>query len=152
MANTRGTLPETQLIELHSSITELDSFAKEITNKLSIKGLIRKENFKAAINIDVLKVYNPESVVTQLIDEDSGVVSNNESLAIGAMRVFSFLRKSLEKECWIIMGKITGKKERTIIIFYFEILNLSVYTIKPDDMGYDKFFPGGKVPENFHEN
>jgi hypothetical protein len=134
--------PLTQLIKLEST---------EIQWRMLTNGLVTELNFKAnveripgkiaTINLKITTIIPPEAqnhstkvkVISQLTEEHKN----------GLERIESHFSNFYQKKMWLMFGTIQGEKPKTIMIVYYEIFNIAVYTIKPNEEKLEKFMPEG---------
>ena len=136
-----GPLPATELIKLEINKEQWRMFEKHVLTKLSLFGIIDKGDAKVKIEIEVDFVSTPGSglFITQQIGLLEG--SSKNSVSLGVLRTQYFFHNYIEKTLWVFTGHIKGKNEIPIVIMYYEILGIAIYTQKLETDDIKKFLP-----------
>ncbi len=131
-------LPITQFIKLDTTPEQWDLLANKAIESLPTTGLIKKdEETQLKIKIEIVKVLNPK----QLTRRHGYFTSNLDQTTTESMaRVQQFFYEQYHQKIWLIFGIIKGKKEFPIVMFYYEKLDVCIYSIKQQDEDVNKFF------------
>jgi hypothetical protein len=139
-----GSIPKNEIITLCSNKEQWSLFAKGLINEFTTEALIkRSETSTVKIKIDFTFVYSPELCISKsmaVLDYFSGISKNN---AEGIRRANEFFVNYVGKKMWVIGGYIQGQTRIPIILLYYEIIDICIYSIKFSDEDISDFFPAG---------
>lgn len=139
MEKLKGKIPSSELIVLESSKEQWEIFSKGLINKLETTGLIKINERKIRININILKVYPPH--MNDLTTTTSlNYTNSNKEYSEGMRRSLEFFSNLLHKYTWIIIGHIKGENNVPILITHYGNINMSVYAIQLADQDVNNFF------------
>jgi hypothetical protein len=125
----KGQLPKTGRITLESTEPEWRLITNNIINEIQTSGLIeRSPGDKVRIKLIINKIIPPETVVGSSICR---VESNIETgMELGFTRTRKFLNDFIGQRIWIFMGHIVGEEKKPILIIYYEVIKVCIYTQK----------------------
>lgn len=140
----KGSIPKNEIIKLCSNKEQWLLFAKGLINEFMTEALIkRSETSTVKIKIDFTFVSSPElchSKSIAVLDYSAGVTKDN---AEGIRRAHEFFTNYVDKRMWVIGGFIQGQTRIPIILLYYEIFDICVYSVKFSDEDVSDFFPAG---------
>lgn len=143
--------PTTQIIKLSSNIDQLSLLEKGLIKDIRTKGIVsRKEQSNVIVNIRIIKVFSPKNF-TGTFKTHLKTQTISKSDAIVLETIYDFFNAFCNEKRWLIVGYIEGKKEHPILIVYYEIIDIAVYSIKFSTNEIENFFPAG-IPSNPRNN
>lgn len=141
----KGKFPVTKIIKLTSNTDQWELVEKRLINELPCSGLVeRSEDSTVKIQVVITDVASPKRNRWQGNTKVSGAKS--QELNHGIERIKNFFDDLYNQNIWILAGYIDGDNKTPILILYYEIFEISVYTIKFKEESYADFLPEGVLP------
>jgi len=138
-----GKIPNTHLILLKSNISQWILVAKGLITELETEGVIKKpDGLVVKIKINLTFVQNPHTSRTINTDVSAlnGFTIEQAEVSEGMRRIMEFFTKIIDSSVWILFGHIVGKNNVPILILYYELVNISIYSLKVQNEGENNFF------------
>lgn len=125
----RGKIPITERIILESEESQWRLLDRRIIKQLKTTGLIElPSKKKIRIKLILTEIIAPENIQRKTNCLIEGNVE--KSINLGLARITEFISNFLEEGKWIFIGLIDGENKLPIIIAYYPILKIFIYTQK----------------------
>lgn len=136
--------PPTNLIQIQNVDESLwKMLSRKLIPSFRMTGITERAPGKMVkINLKITNVITPEKINTI---NKSVYKSSKESLDTtkGMERASDFFKDYIDKERYILIGLIEGKKPRGIIVIYYVNVKIAVYTLQKNGEGISEFLPAG---------
>ncbi len=142
-SNTTGQIQNAGFISLESDKSDWIKFA-DLLNPVEFKttalldlsqGAMKKQG---RINLVINKILSPKAFMAKTNVSLGGRLPKDVSL--GLIRAIKHFSDSLDKNAWLFFGYIEGKTRVYILIINYDIINTSIYALKPKDEEMEAFF------------
>lgn len=136
----KGQIPVTDIIKLESCEDQWRLLDNGIIKELKTSGLIElKDGRTVRIRFTIIKALSPENNYT----ECRGTVTGNLGTEInnGLSIAISFASTLNNQRSWVLVGIIDGEERKPILIIYYQLMSLSIYTQKLSQEEKVNFFP-----------
>jgi hypothetical protein len=138
-------LPLTAEITLESKEDQWRLLINGLIKELKTSGVITiSPEHKVRVQLEIKNIIPPEYSLTTLLHQVESSLGREASS--GIERIITMVSNKLEKNKWIFIGKVAGNNNASIIIIYYEFLNIFVYSQKLKEENNKKFLP------NFTQN
>lgn len=125
----KGKIPLTEKMILESNESQWRLLTQGLINELKTSALIQLEpDRKVRIKLVIDKIAPPEN--TKRYGSFETTSSFSEEVSKGLARQSEFLHDFLNKNIWIFMGYIDGEEKTPILITYYTIIDMFIYTQK----------------------
>lgn len=136
----KGKIPLTAEIALESAEHQWRLLINGLINELKTSGVVSiSPERKVRVKLEIENIIPPEHSSTIVFNKVT--TSLNKEISSGMERIISLISDKIEKRKWIFMGKIIGDNNVPIIIIYYEVLDIFVYSQKLKEENSEKFLP-----------
>ena len=137
----KGKLPETHFIFLEKSDEgQWRLLVRGLVNELRISALVEKEpGYQVRIQIVINEIYSPEQLKNKTTCHTD--TNLNKNIANGISRIGEFFNDYLGKTTWLFAGYIDGEEKVPIVVYHYQVINMSVYTQKLKGEDIKNFLP-----------
>lgn len=125
----RGKLPVTELLVLEAKKEEWQMLSGQSINYQTTALIERFKGIKVRVKLLIRKIYSPNDARhTAMVRSHSPF---NEIFPKGEERLIAFFHNNiLSNNLWILVGLIDGENRVPIMIYYYEGLDIFIYTQK----------------------
>lgn len=136
----KGKIPVTKTIELNSIPDQWRLIENNVINEHQCVGIVEQEcGTKIKVSLTITHVASPQKHSIKTIARVRGNKKEEKNIGIG--RIEEFLSTMINKKICILSGYLKGDNTVPILIIYYELLNISIYTIKFKREDSENFFP-----------
>ncbi len=135
-----GKIPVTAKMVLESEESQWRLLINGLINELNTTAIIeRAPGSRVRIQIVIKTIIPPEN----LYGKNKCQISSNleKELSNGLARSYEFFDDFLRKSTWLFVGLINGKETSPILITYYAVINIFIYTQKLKEEEKENFFP-----------
>lgn len=144
----KGKLPPSELIVLESEESQWRILTNGLINEFKTTALIEKEpKVKVRVQLVITKIIPPEGLRGESVCRTTAA-NQLKKLTVGISRASEFLMNYLDKRVWMFVGYIDGENKIPVLIMYYQVINLAVYTQKLAQDTHEEFFPSGSPSLN----
>ena len=135
----KGKIALTGQMKLESNEQEWRLLIQGLIDKIETSALIKQENKTIRIKLIITNIAPPEH---RQVHTDCYVKTNiGAVISRGKARISAHLNQILEQNAWLFIAHITGETHVPIIIMYYPILNIFLYSQKKKSEENENFLP-----------
>jgi hypothetical protein len=135
----KGKLPITEKIILESEESQWRLVTRGIINELKTTGVVEiSTERRVRIRLLIKEVIPPETMNKQTRSHVYGNLGPDSSQ--GLARINEFISDIIERDAWIFTGIIEGDKIVPIVIMYYPVLQVAIYSQKLKQEKREEFF------------
>ncbi len=136
----KGQLPPTGKMILESEESQWRMLVRGLINELITSAIIeRPGETKVRIRLIITEIMAPENK----LEKTRCVTLSNlqQEMANGLSRISEYVVNLTESNKWIFIGRIEGEEKKPIIIAYYPVLQMTVYSQKLAGESVNNFSP-----------
>lgn len=138
-------LPVTGFITLESDEDQWNLLKNGLVNQLKCTAIVKVENRKVRIKLTIISLIGPGQ---SRFNGHVGFKGNlGEQVSMATENISNFLFDNLLNNQWTFFGFIEGQTRIPIMISYYQLIKMAVYTQKTKDQTVENFFPRGFDPQ-----
>lgn len=136
----KGKLSPTSEIKLESNEDQWRLLVNGIINNLQTSGIVEiNPEHRVRVGLNINTIIPPEHSRTSV---QSKIKTNlKQSVSSGIERITEFVSNKIEEKKWIFIGTINGANEIPIVIVYYKIINIFIYSQQLNTETRKEFFP-----------
>ena len=124
----KGKLPLTEKMILESNESQWRLLINGLINELPTSALIEMEpEKKVRVKLIIENILPPERIRTT---DTCNVTTNIAEFSPGMARMHEFLNNYIGKNTWLFIGYIDGENKAPILITYYVLIDIFIYTQK----------------------
>lgn len=136
----KGKLPPTAEMILESNEDQWRLLVNGLINDLQTSAIVHiTPERQVRVKMNIKTIIPPEHSQTLI----QGKVNTNLEKAVsnGIERIFNFFSNKIEEKKWIFVGTIKGESEIPVVIIYYQIVNIFIYSQKLKNETGQEFIP-----------
>lgn len=139
MEKKRGKINNTGKLTLECNEDQWQILLKGLVSEIKTTALIKHDGLIIRIKLVLTGISAPHQrrVLTDCRVQSNADEATNQSIS----RINIYLNQMMEQTAWIFSAYINGEKNLPIIISYYPVLNIFIYTLKKKSELKENFFP-----------
>lgn len=135
----KGKIPETSEMILESGEDQWRLLINGLVNNLRTSAIIKTPDKKVRVKLEIDTIIPPEHSKTMV---RTTIQANLEQdVSSGMERIVNLVSKRMEAEKWIFIGNIISENNVPIVIIYYRLIDIFVYSQKLKNENNQDFLP-----------
>lgn len=135
----KGKIALTGQMKLESNEQQWQLLLNGLIDKIETSALIEQEDKTIRIRIVITDIKPPEQ---RQVRTDCRVQTNiGVDASKGIARISTYLNQMIEQNAWLFIAHILGEEQVPIIIIYYPLLNIFLYSQKKKNEEKENFLP-----------
>ncbi len=135
----KGKIALTGKMRLESNEQQWQLLLNGLIDKIETSALIEQEDKTIRIRIVITDIKPPEH---RQVHTDCRVQTNiGADVSKGIARISTYLNQMIEQNAWLFIAHILGTEQVPIIIIYYPLLNIFLYSQKKKNEEKENFLP-----------
>lgn len=135
----KGKIKNTGELKLESDEQQWQLLLNGLINEIKTSALIELDDKTIRIKLVIREISAPHQRQVHTACRVQG--NADEAINQGISRINSYLDQMLERSAWIFIAYINGERKLPVIIAYYPILKLFIYSLKKDSEAKQNFIP-----------